>query len=97
MRRRERKNHKSNAGKVVTGLLIGSVVGATIGWLTAPASGEEMRRRIKGEVNGVRKKVRTARGNIESRARELAEEVNEEVDKVRKPATRRKKAAAVKS
>jgi gas vesicle protein len=94
MRRRERKNHKNSAGKVVTGLLIGSVVGATIGWLTAPASGEETRRRIKGEVKSVREKAKTARGNVESRARELAKEVNEKADQVKKPVTRRKKAAA---
>lgn len=98
MRRRERNNHhKSNTGKVVTGLLIGGVVGATIGWLTAPASGEEMRHRIKGEVKGVREKARTARGNIESKARELAEEVNENVNLVKKPVPRRKKAVAVRS
>jgi gas vesicle protein len=97
MRRRERKNHKNNAGKVVTGLLIGSVVGATIGWLTAPASGEEMRRRIKGEVKGVREKAKTARGNVESKARKLAKEVNENVKQVKKPVNRRKKAAAIRS
>jgi gas vesicle protein len=97
MRRRERKNHKNNTGKVVTGLLIGSVVGATIGWLTAPASGEEMRRRIKGEVKGVREKAKTARGNVESKARKLAKEVNENVKQVKKPVNRRKKAAAIRS
>jgi gas vesicle protein len=91
MRRRKRKNLKSNLGKVVTGLLIGSVVGATIGWLTAPTTGEEMRRRISGEVKGVRAKARTAKGNVESRVHELIEEVSK--DTVRKPVPRGKKVA----
>ena len=95
MRRRERKNLKNNAGKVVTGLLIGSVIGATVGWLTAPTTGEEMRRRLKGEVKGVRETARTAKGNVESRARELIEDVSENVDAVNKPVTRRKKATAI--
>jgi gas vesicle protein len=97
MRRKERKNHKNNVGKVVTGLLIGSMVGATIGWLTAPASGEEMRRGIKGEVKGVREKAKAAKGNVESKARKLAKEVNDNVKQVKKPVNRRKKAAAIRS
>jgi gas vesicle protein len=99
MRRREHQNLKNSAGKVIIGLLIGSVVGATIGWLTAPASGEEMRSRIKGEVKSVRKKAKIVRGNVESRAREreLAKDVNENVKQVKKPVTRRKKAAAIRS
>jgi len=76
---RKIKTHKKRgAGKVVTGLLIGSVVGATVGWLTAPASGEEMRRRLKGDLNSVRERAKTAEGNIESQARELADQVREQ-------------------
>ena len=77
------KQQKSSIGKVVTGALLGSVVRATVGWLTAPTSGEELRRRIKGEVKGVREKAKTAAGNIETKARKLAAEVNENVDNVK--------------
>ena len=70
-----RKAHKTDptrsAGKVLTGLLLGSVVGATVGWLSAPASGEETRRRIRGEVMGVRERAKSAARNVESTVREL--------------------------
>lgn len=67
------KNRKrSSAGQVITGLLVGSVVGATVGWLTAPASGEETRRRLRGDMAGAREKARSAMENVESKARELA-------------------------
>ena len=68
---------RSSAGKVITGMLVGSVVGATVGWLTAPASGEETRRRIRGEMRGARDKVRSAMENVESKARELAAEARQ--------------------
>ena len=76
MRRKSRKNfRKAGTGKFVTGILIGGVVGATVGWLTAPATGEETRRRLRGEVMSVRERARTAVGNVESQARELTEEL----------------------
>lgn len=73
------KSHKhekrAGTGKVMTGILLGSVVGATVGWLTAPAAGEETRRRLRGDIKSAREKVKTAEGNVESQARELAAEV----------------------
>lgn len=75
MRRKAHKSHsKSRAGKVITGLLLGSALGATVGWLTAPASGEETRRRLMGDIAGVREKAKSAMETIESKARELAAE-----------------------
>jgi gas vesicle protein len=68
MGRKLLKNHKkTSAGKVVTGILLGGVVGATVGWLTAPASGDER--------TNLRQKIETSQGNAESQARELLEEV----------------------
>ena len=78
MRRKAHKNrNRRSVGKIMTGLLLGSVLGATVGWLTAPASGQEMWRRIKGEVLGARDKAKTAMESVESRARELAAEANQ--------------------
>jgi gas vesicle protein len=78
MRRKAHRNYsKSTARKVITGLLVGSVVGATLGWLTAPASGEEIRRRLKGDLVGAREKARSAMENVESKARELAAKVRQ--------------------
>jgi len=76
MRRKSHKDYqKAAVGKVVTGILVGGVVGATVGWLTAPASGAETRRRLRGEAMNARERAKTAVGNIESQARSLAEEV----------------------
>lgn len=78
MRRKAHANRrKGNAGKVITGMLLGSVVGATVGWLSAPMSGEEMRHRLRREVVGAREKAKSAVGNVESTARELIAEANE--------------------
>jgi hypothetical protein len=75
-RKSYKHDKKGGVGNFVTGILVGGVVGATVGWLTAPASGIETRRRFRrGEMNA-RERVKTASGNIESRARELAEEVS---------------------
>ena len=88
----KRKSHKGDrkAGKVVTGLLVGSVVGATVGWLTAPGSGEQMRRRLSSDRMSVRERVKTAEGNIESQARDLAQEVSATVGASESPATGRR-------
>ena len=77
MRRKLFKNHKKmSTGKFVTGILLGGAVGATVGWLTAPASGEELRRRLRGDRMSAREKIKTSEGNVESRARELTEEMS---------------------
>lgn len=77
MRRKLLKHDKKTSMRqVVTGILLGGVVGATVGWLTAPASGEETRRRLRGDMKSAREKIKTSEGNIESQARELAEEVS---------------------
>jgi len=82
-----RKSHKkASVGKVVTGILVGGAVGATVGWLTTPASGEEIRRRFHGNTMSARERVKTAAGNIERKARDLAETVsNDNVETIRKP------------
>jgi gas vesicle protein len=76
MRRKLLKMEKSSTGKVVTGILLGGMVGATVGWLTAPASGKETRRRMRGDIKSAREKIKTSHGNVESQARELAGEVS---------------------
>lgn len=83
MRRKSLRNLKrTGVGKVVTGVLVGGVVGATVGWLTAPASGVEIRRRLRAEAMDARERAKTAIGNVERRARNLAQEVSQYGDEI---------------
>lgn len=47
MKRFRLRHRKTSAGKILTAALVGSAVGATVGLLMAPTSGEELRHRIK--------------------------------------------------
>ena len=87
LRRKDKNENKRDAGKVITGMLLGSLFGATVGLLMAPTSGEETRRKITEGAVGVQEKMKTAAGNVESRARELAENVT---DKVKGSTTQRR-------
>ena len=81
MRRISPKNEqKAGAGKLITGVLVGGVVGATVGWLTTPDSGEKIRRRFRGDTLSAREKAKTVEENLESRTRELVQEVSDTVE-----------------
>ena len=71
MRRKLLKNNrKTSAGKLVTGILLGGAVAATVAWLRSPASGEWSRLSL-------REKIKKSEGNVESQARELAADVSD--------------------
>ena len=84
-----RKSYKkASIGKVFIGILVGGAVGATVGWLTAPAADDDIRRRFHRNTMSARERAKTAAGNIESKARDLAETVsNDHVETIRKPST----------
>ena len=83
MKKLWRKNRKRQSlGKILIGLAVGSLIGATIGMLMAPYSGQEIRRRLTGQVKGVQEKAKTAVGNVESQARELADQVREHAKEI---------------
>lgn len=88
--KRKNRNRRS-AGKVITAAVVGSMIGATVGLLIAPTTGEEMRRRMKSGAVGAREKLKTAAVNVESSVRELAEEVNKNVDDVKGSVSQRRK------
>ena len=92
------EDRRRGIGKVLTGLVFGSVVGATVGLLMAPASGEETRGRIKGEVKGVQNKAKDALENVEDRGREMISDARDNLENVRptiaERVTKRKKSAS---
>ena len=71
-----KRTKKVGVGKVITGVAVGSVVGATVGLLLAPASGEETISNIKSRAKGIQKKAEKAVGNIEDKARGLGKKAN---------------------
>jgi len=71
--------NKHKSLNVLTGFAIGSAIGATISLLTAPASGEETRRRIKTEVVDAQMKAMHAIEDVQSKALRLVEDVKEDV------------------
>ena len=92
MRRKSQKENRNvSPGKLITGVLAGGMIGATLGWLTAPAAGAETRRQFRSHVMNARGRAKTAAGNIESRARELAEAVSNDVGTFGETTTARRK------
>jgi gas vesicle protein len=85
-----KRTKKVGVGKVITGVAVGSVVGATVGLLLAPASGEETISNIKSRAKGIQKKAVKAVGNVEDKARglnkkahTLAKDVSTDVSEVK--------------
>ncbi|HET6597324.1 MAG TPA: YtxH domain-containing protein [Anaerolineales bacterium] len=66
-----RPRKKTSAGKIFTGVLLGGLVGMTMKWLRAPSSGDVSRRRLN-------EKIKTSEGNVESQAREMVQEIEEQ-------------------
>lgn len=78
-----RNSHKkTGAGEVVTGLLVGSIVGDTLGLWFAPASAEETIRTIKDEVRDIQNKAKKAVGNFEDKYRDPATNVTGAVNEI---------------
>jgi|SRR6188474_2314874 gas vesicle protein len=93
---RSKKAKKAGVGKVITGLAVGGVVGATVGLLLAPASGEETISNIKSQAKGIQKKAVKAVGNIEDKAHDLgdkaqtlAKDVSKDVSEVKEDISER--------
>ena len=71
--------NKHNSLNVLTGIAIGSAIGATISLLMAPASGEETRRRIKTGIADAQHKAMSTIEDVQSKALSLVDDVKEDV------------------
>ena len=91
MKKLWRKNRKRQSlAKILIGLAVGSLIGATVGMLMSPYSGQEIRRRLTGRVKRVQEQAKTAVGNVGSQARELADQVREHANEMPGSVSRRK-------
>ena len=65
------------AGAVLTGMMIGGLVGAVIALLYAPSSGEETRARMRGSAIELRDRATETVQNTVSQAKSKAQEIKE--------------------
>lgn len=85
-----KNRRKRSARQIATAALVGSAVGAAVGLLMAPSSGREMLRRIRGQAmdpHAAQERAKTAEGNVENQARELAGDVQGTVSRRRRATT----------
>ena len=92
------RQNKGGIGKVVTGIVIGGLVGAAVGFLMAPSSGAETRHKIKSEVKGIQRRAKDTAGKIEDKGREIIDDARDDLDRVRENiaerVTRRRKSTS---
>lgn len=70
---------KRNAGTMVASLLVGGVIGAAVGILMAPMSGEKTRRMIKNRVDDIQTKGQMAFKDAQGKVLDLVSDVSGEV------------------
>jgi gas vesicle protein len=70
-------------GRVFTGLLIGGLIGAAVGFLMAPVAGEELRRTIREEFEEAQERARSLVGEAEAKGREMQDKGREVVEGIR--------------
>ena len=83
-------NNGGSMGRVFTGLLIGGLIGAAVGFLMAPVSGQELRRTIREEFEEAQERAKSLMGEAEAKGRvmqdkgrEVVEGIKEDVDTIR--------------
>ena len=72
-----RNRTTKSASKVLTAAVVGSVVGAMVSRLLRPSRAGQRTGRLPRITADVHERVKTAEGNVESQARELAKQVEE--------------------
>ena len=72
-----RNRNTKSASRVLTAAVVGSVVGAVVSRLLRPSRAGQRTGGLPRVTADVHERVKTAEGNVESQARELAEQVEE--------------------
>ena len=69
---------RMSTGRLLTGILLGGAVAATVAWLNSPATEGMPRSLFKTNTEKARDRFKTAENNIESQVRDLIEDVSDE-------------------
>ena len=70
-------------GRVFASVLIGGLIGAAVGFLMAPVTGEELRRTIREEFEGAQERARSLVDEAEAKGRELQNKGREVVEGIK--------------
>jgi len=86
MRRNDVQYYESNggsAGRVFAGVLIGGLIGAALGFLMAPMSGDELRRTIREEFDEAQERAMSAMEDAQEKGRQMQDKGREVVEGIR--------------
>lgn len=86
MRRNDIQYYESNggsAGRVFAGVLIGGLIGAAVGFLMAPMSGDELRRTLREEFDETQERARSMVEDAQEKGRQVQDKGREVVEGIR--------------
>ena len=72
-----------SVGRVFASVLIGGLIGAAVGFLMAPVSGEELRRTIREELDDAQKRARAMMEDAQEKGREMQDKGREVVEGIK--------------
>lgn len=70
-------------GRVFTGLLVGGLIGAAVGFLMAPMSGDELRRTIREEFDDAQERAKSVMDDAQEKGRHMQDRGREVVEGIR--------------
>jgi len=72
----EEGSHLAERGEFLAGMIVGTLVGAGLGLLFAPRSGQETRERIRSRADEMGDRLRSTAGDLGDRVREKADDLS---------------------
>jgi gas vesicle protein len=73
---------RGGSGSLLSGFLIGGLIGATVALLSAPQSGSETRARLGDKANELKDRAGEKAGELKDRATSMASDVSDRASKV---------------